>query len=362
MGEPAGEDRQGGRPTFSVLVATYNQAEYVVETLQSVSQQTCSDYELVVVDDGSADDTRARISAWLETFARTHCNRAGLETIENSGQSAAMEHGFALCSGKYICLLDSDDRWLPHKLETLRSAASASPEAGMLMHPLHVIDSNGHRTGDVRPKRARLPDGDLREEVRRTSRLVAPATSGLVIRTDVFRELVPMATRTFRTAPDLYLALGAALLAPVRAVEEPLAEYRMHPGGQHIQTMLSTEGVRHWVNLQAHVLAHFGIERSVAQNSYFLRHIFALAKLDQKPSRQFSAFLRLVRATWLDDSFAARERVLFTGYWTVCLVAPRPLFRRLWRAFQVKQTGFDKIGLGKVGPPGSSKLGHGGSG
>jgi glycosyltransferase involved in cell wall biosynthesis len=349
-------------PTFSVLVATYNQAEYVLETLDTVAAQRSSAWELVVVNDGSTDGTEERVRAWVEEFQRSRPNRVVFESIPNSGQSAAMEHGFALCGGRYIALLDSDDRWLPEKLEVVARAAEADPDAGMIMHPLLVIDSAGRRTGDVRPKRAALPTGDLREQVRRTSRLAAPATSGVVIRADVFRRLVPMPTRRFKTAADLYLTLGAGLLAPVRSLPQPLAEYRMHPGGQHIRTMLSAEGVRYWVELQGAIAEHFGLQEAAGRNAYFLRQDFALAKLDAGVPRQLQSYLSLARATWRDEAFPLRDRLLFNAYWTACMLAPRPLFRSLWRTYQLKQTGFDRIGLeGDPAPNAGAVAGAGGA-
>ncbi|HEU0015735.1 MAG TPA: glycosyltransferase [Longimicrobium sp.] len=344
---------EAAAPTFSVLVAAYNQAEWVEATLDSLAAQTCADWELVVVDDGSTDGTGERVAAWIIRFQASHPNRCVLHTTENGGQSAAMEHGFALCRGRWMALLDSDDLWLPDKLARVAEAAAADGEAGMIVHPLHVIDAAGRRTGDVRPKKAKLSRGDLRAEIRRTSRIVAPATSGMVIRADVFARLVPMPTKRFRTAADMYLALGAALLAPVHAIDEPLAEYRMHPDGQHVRTMLSPEGLGRWVELQDTLARHFGLEDAARRsNSYFVRHEFALAKLRGGPAGQAAAYRRLLGATWRDGSFGARERLLFTMYWTACLLSPRPVFRRLWRAFQMKQTGFDRIGLASTRPAG----------
>lgn len=338
-------------PTFSVLVATYNQADYVLETLQTVADQAFVDYEIVVVNDGSTDDTEARLGGWIARFQELRPNRVVLATIANSGQSAAMEHGFSLCRGRYIALLDSDDRWLPQKLQRVAEAAASDPAAGMIVHPLYVIDSQGNRTGDVRPKRAKLSEGDLRQQIRQTSRQVAPATSGVVIRADIFSQLVPMPTKRFRTAADMYLTLGASLLAPVLAVHEPLAEYRMHAGGAHIRTMLSADGLEQWVQIQSAIVRHFGIEDAVSRNSYFVRHEFALAKLRGGAHEQLAAFRKLARATLTDGSFGIPARALFTGYWATCLLAPRPLFRGLWRAFQLRQTGFDKIGLSATGSP-----------
>jgi glycosyltransferase involved in cell wall biosynthesis len=271
--------------------------------------------------------------------------RAALATMPNGGQSAAIEHGFALCTGRWIALLDSDDRWLPGKLARTAEAIAADPRAGMIVHPMYVIDHRNRRTGDVRPLRAALSEGDLREQIRRTTRHVAPATSAVAIRADVFGQLVPMPTKGFRTAADAYLTMGASLLAPVRAVHEPLAEYRMHPDGNHIRTMLSPDGVRRWVELQSLIAGHFGLSAAAEGNSFFLRHVFALEKFEGGLGSQVATFRRLARATWTDGAFGAREKLIFSAFWTACLLAPRPVFRRLWRTFQLKQTGFDKIGL-----------------
>lgn len=356
---PAPDDAS---PTFSVLVASYNQADYVRDTLDTVAAQTFTDFEIVVVNDGSTDRTEAVVGEWIDRFRERRGNRVVLANTSNGGQSAAMEHGFGLCTGRYVALLDSDDRWLPHKLQRVAEAIASDPEAGMIVHPLYVIDFDGRRTGDIRPKRARLSEGDLRQQIRKTSRQVAPATSGVVIRTDVFAGLVPMPTRRFRTAADMYLTLGASLLAPVRAVHEPLAEYRMHPGGAHIRSMLSPDGLSQWVEIQSAIIRHFGLEDAVARNSYFVRHEFALAKLRGGSREQLAAFGKLARATLQDGSFRPAARALFTGYWAACLLAPRPLFRGLWRSFQLRQTGFDKVGLEPAGTGRPASLPHAGSG
>ncbi len=329
--------------TFSVLIAAYNQADYVLTTLDSVADQTFGDFEIVLVNDGSTDDTEARVARWIDAFRQDHPNRAVLSSIPNSGQSAALEHGFALCRGRYIALLDSDDRWLPDKLEAVFRASSEDPRAGMIVHPLYVVDAKGGRTGDVRPKRAKLSEGDLREQIMRTGRHVAPATSGVVIAAEVFRRLLPMPTKGFRSAADSYLTFGASMEAPVRAIHVPLGEYRMHPGGQYLQRMLSPEGLLRSVELQLTIARHFGVEDAARNNSFFARNVFAVAKLRAGLPEQLRAYGGLARATLADRSFGPRERALLVGYWTACLFAPRPLFSRLWRAFQLKQTGYDRV-------------------
>lgn len=326
-------------PAFSVLVATYNQAPYVAETLDTVAAQTCADWEMVIVNDGSTDDTGAVVAEWVRRFRERRPNRVVFLSTPNGGQSAAMERGFSECRGRWIALLDSDDRWLPRKLEATREAAAADPEAGMIVHPLLVIDSGGRRTGDVRPMRAKLSEGDLREHVRRTGRQVAPATSGVAIRADVFAALLPMSTRPFRDAADAHLTLGASLLAPVRAIPEPLAEYRMHAEGNYLKRFATPEGLRYTVELERTIARHFGLEGAAAGNPYFARNLFALAKLEGGPRAQAAAWARLVRATLADPSFSARDRALLAGFWTAALPAPRRAFAALWGWFQRRHTG-----------------------
>lgn len=342
-------DATGGTPLFSVLIASYNQAGYIEDTLDSVAAQSFGDYELVVVNDGSTDDTAARVEAWMERFRRTHPNRAVLETVENGGQSAALEHGFGLCAGRYVCLLDSDDLWLPEKLARVAEAVAANPEAGMIVHPLFVIDEAGRRSGAVRPLRAQLSEGDLREQVRRTTRQIAPATTGVTIRADVFRGLLPMPTRGFRSAADSYLTFGASLRAPVRALPEPLGEYRMHAGSMYLRRITTAEGLRQTVELQRSIARHFGIEDAVRNNAYFMRHAFALAKLEGDVPGQLRSLGHLLRSTLSDPSYSPVDKLLFSGFWTLSAPAPRPLFERLWRWFQLRHTGHDRLESGGGG-------------
>jgi glycosyltransferase involved in cell wall biosynthesis len=338
----AGE--RGAGPSFSVLVGTYNQAAYLGDALDSVRAQSFGDYEIVVVDDGSTDDTQATLERWCGAFRRDAPDRrVSVLRVANGGQSAALEHGFGLCTGRYICLLDSDDRWLPHKLAAVFDAVAKDPGAGMIVHPLYVIDAEGRRTGDVRPKHARLSEGDLRDLVTRTGRHVAPATSGVVIRSDVFESLLPMPTKGFRSGADSYLTFGASLRAPVRVIPDPCGEYRIHADSHYLGRMLSPEGLERSVALQRTIAEHFGLAAVVGGNSFFARNLFALAKLRGGVGQQSPAFVRLTRATIRDPAFSRRGKVLLLGYWLVCLLAPRAVFRRLWRAFQLRQTGYGKV-------------------
>ena len=95
-------------PLVSIVIPTYNRAWILEEAIESVLAQTCRDFELIVVDDGSTDDTGDILARY-----------PGIIVVkqENKGVSAARNAGVSIASGKYLAFLDSDDLWLPKKLE-----------------------------------------------------------------------------------------------------------------------------------------------------------------------------------------------------------------------------------------------------
>jgi glycosyltransferase involved in cell wall biosynthesis len=110
-------------PTVSVIIPTFNRSKLVVNAIQSVLCQTYQDYEIIVVDDGSTDDT--------EEALRPYMDRIRYVYQENLGASAAQNKGVQLARGKWISILASDDLWLPMKLEAqLNAVASLGKDFG----------------------------------------------------------------------------------------------------------------------------------------------------------------------------------------------------------------------------------------
>lgn len=96
-------------PRVSVIIPTYNRREYVQEAIDSALAQTFTDYEIIVIDDGSTDGTSEALQA-------RYGNRIHYEWQENQGESVARNRGIELARGEYIAFLDSDDLWHPEKL------------------------------------------------------------------------------------------------------------------------------------------------------------------------------------------------------------------------------------------------------
>lgn len=101
------------RPLVSVIMPTYNCAGYISKSIQSVVDQTMTDWEIEIVDDNSTDDTYERIAQYLKAYPAIHYTKLP----KNGGPSVARTEAIRRARGKYIAFLDSDDLWLPEKLE-----------------------------------------------------------------------------------------------------------------------------------------------------------------------------------------------------------------------------------------------------
>lgn len=100
----------------SVIIPTYNRGYILQQSVNSVLAQTFTDYELIIVDDGSTDDTARVVWRILES-GRAGADRIRYFSQEQQGKSAALNHGVSVAGGEWIAFLDSDDLWLPSKLE-----------------------------------------------------------------------------------------------------------------------------------------------------------------------------------------------------------------------------------------------------
>ena len=126
-----------GRPTVSVAICAFNASRFIDETLASVFAQTFDDYEVVIVDDGSTD-------GGVDAIARRYADpRLKIVRQSHQGLSLARRASIANSSGEFVAFLDSDDLWMPAKLERQVSDARAHPSAALLFSDCLYIDENG---------------------------------------------------------------------------------------------------------------------------------------------------------------------------------------------------------------------------
>ena len=127
---------------ISVIIPAYNQGHYLAEAVQSVLDQTYSNFEIWIIDDGSTDNTAEIARGFSDP-------RVNYIYQSNQGLSAARNTGLRQARGDYISYLDSDDLFLPEKLECLVAAIQQNPAWGMVAGHAVIIDENGVRTGNT---------------------------------------------------------------------------------------------------------------------------------------------------------------------------------------------------------------------
>ena len=126
---------------FSVIIPLYNKANFVRKTIESVLDQTFNDFEIIIVNDGSTDNSLAVVNEINDARIR-------IFSKENEGVSAARNFGIEKAQYEYIAFLDADDLWLPDYLETINEMIERYPQAGIFATSFSYID-HLHRKHDV---------------------------------------------------------------------------------------------------------------------------------------------------------------------------------------------------------------------
>ena len=200
--------------TISVIIPAYNQGHFLGEAIESVLAQTYPDFEVLVVDDGSTDDTA--VVAQSYTDPRVHYIYK-----ENGGLSSARNAGLRQAKGAYISYLDSDDCFLPQKLTLLVAELEANPQIGLVAGQALLIDEHGRQSGKKfdRP----LPENPVE------LLLVNPLHVGSVLLRREWQEEVGFFDETLRSYEDWDMWLRLALAdCRMHYVPEPVSLYRFH--------------------------------------------------------------------------------------------------------------------------------------
>jgi glycosyltransferase involved in cell wall biosynthesis len=217
------------QPLVSVIMAAHNHEAFVAEALDSVLAQSYENVEIVAVDDASTDST-PRI---LEDYARRYPGQVRVSLSEESiGPCRRRNEALAMARGELICWLDSDDIWLPSKVEKQVAVMEARPEVGLVYTAFEAFDS---ATG------ATLPWGDT--SPRTGDHLVPLFVEGCFIGslTIMFRRRVlddrsiGLRDRDRSYGDDYQLHLVAALGWELTGIDEVLARYRRHPGNTSLR-------------------------------------------------------------------------------------------------------------------------------
>ena len=204
----------------SVIIPNYNYAKYVGEAVESVLAQTYPQVEVIVVDDGSKDNSAEILAGFGD--------RVKVILQKNSGVSAARNRGVSESRGEYIAFLDADDVWLSNKLE--KQMAVLQAEGAGLVHCGYVeIDSEGNE-GEIVLSGA--GGSDVYKELLFFRPAIIGGCSSAVIRRDIFNETGGF-DEQLSTSADWDLYFNATYRARTAFVREPLVKYRFHGNNMH---------------------------------------------------------------------------------------------------------------------------------
>lgn len=202
-------------PKVSVVIPAYNAMTYLPDTLNSVLQQTFSDFEVLIIDDGSTD----HIQAWVAQNITD--SRVRLIAQANQGLSAARNTGIANAQGEYVAFLDADDLWKPTKLEVQVHYLDNNPAVGLVYNWIAVIDAEGKLTGKV--WRGDI-EGDVLAEVLQRNIIDCPS---VLVRRKCFED-VGVFDRTLRSVEDWDMWIRIATRYHFGVTREALVYYRQH--------------------------------------------------------------------------------------------------------------------------------------
>jgi glycosyltransferase involved in cell wall biosynthesis len=193
-------------PRVSVIIPTYNRADMLTRAVESVLTQTYTDFELIVVDDGSTDDTVGRLDGFKDRISIIRQKRKGV--------SAARNAGIAASKGDLLAFLDSDDQWLPDKLAVQVDFFDQSPNA-LICQTEETWIRNGRR---VNPKtRHQKPSGDVFEP---SLHLCLVSPSAVMMRRTLF-DLVGQFDENLPACEDYDLWLRVSARFPVYLIDDP---------------------------------------------------------------------------------------------------------------------------------------------
>jgi len=206
-------------PLVSIIINNYNYGHFLRDAIESALSQTYDRIEVIVVDDGSTDNSRGVIAEYGHRLIPV--------LKENGGQASAFNAGFAVSKGDIIIFLDADDVLLPEAAQEIVKVWE--PQLSKVQWRLQLVNEKLQLLPATWPSKwERMPSGDLRAAILRWRHYTCPPTSGNAFSRWLLEKILPMPEEEWRIAADSYLLSLAALYGEVRSIDKVLGYYRIH--------------------------------------------------------------------------------------------------------------------------------------
>ncbi|TDH28846.1 glycosyltransferase [Segetibacter sp. 3557_3] len=205
-------------PTISIIMPAYNSEKYLREAIDSILQQTFAGFELIIINDGSTDDTKQLINAYTDPRI------VYLENDKNRGLIYTLNYGLSKANGRYIARMDADDICLPTRLEKQLRYFESRPEVAVVASTVNFINDSGKPAGIWNADR----DNTTREKIKQGMAWEnCIAHPSVMIRSNVAKQYRYRPGQLHAEDYDLWLRLLADGFV-IEKITEPLLLYRVH--------------------------------------------------------------------------------------------------------------------------------------
>ena len=339
-------------PLVSIIINNYNYGRFVRQAIESALAQTYSNVEIIIVDDGSQDESRDIISEYAD--------RAIVVLKPNGGQASAFNAGISRARGEYTLLLDSDDYLFPDAVE---ACVQAFPRGyARVYFRLRFVDANGESIpSDLPAARFELVDGDAFGSAKDPeSVFLGPPTSGNFFDTATLKSILPVPEIEFRICADAFVLMKTCLKGPVKGLDRELGAYRIHGGNAFSpqRTLFSSpKRVRTQISnyfSTRKLLEDACIEKGLPRpplspsSSFWLIHLFCAGRawdVGELRAQNISrgTLLRMVGGNLISGQEPTPKRVLECAYLLLVLLLPLAGARKLLRIFDYQAFGSARV-------------------
>jgi len=248
----------------TILITNHNYAVFLRDAIDGALAQTWKPVEVIVVDDGSTDESRAILEGYGGQITAIFKPRGG--------QASAVNAGLASASGEIVCMLDADDAFTADKVERVMEAYGRRRDTTLVHHQMRTVDRDGNPQDAPWP--AYLQEGDLAAVLLRTGGWYPRAPMSALSFSRAYLERVgpvpvdpvvtdgPRGPVTVEMKADTYLAAPAAFAGPVAAVRRPMTRYRIHGANKSVA---GHDGPAGRAELWSRRIAQYGVEHAALE-------------------------------------------------------------------------------------------------
>jgi glycosyltransferase involved in cell wall biosynthesis len=336
-------------PLVSIIITSYNYARFLKDSIDSALHQTYANTEVIVVDDGSNDNSREIIASYGKRLTAV--------LKENGGQASAFNAGFSLSKGDIIIFLDSDDNL---RLDAVDEVVKVwHPGISKIHYRLQWIDAEGNLLNSYSPPAGYvLPSGDLKSKILTQGVYHTPPTSGNAFKRHFLKTVFPIPEAEWYLCPDAYLHYHAPFYGEIAAIDKPLGYYRVHGSNASFLTKKNKSEIE---RLVGEIYYRNKCESLIRKEAYRLNLIatpeptvFLVRKLALllispdhylvKEENLNKLILRGLRAIWRESDIPIWKQIVVSAYFISVPFIPRGVAKNLsyWYVFPESRPSFMK--------------------